>query len=65
MEGIQHFAMRHAVQVNLIEDNGNRDIIDLAGHQNPVQKRQLDFRIIDGHDYEGTVQVGRNYMRLA
>ena len=50
--------MGFTVEVHLVQDNGRRDVIDLTSDQNPVQKREFDFRGIDGADYEGSVQVG-------
>lgn len=58
MKGLQHLGVGFTVEVHLVQDNGRRDVIDLASDQDPVQKREFDFRGIDGADYEGSVQVG-------
>lgn len=51
--------------VNLVQGDGGRDAIDLAGHQKPVQKRELDLREKQGHDYESAVQIGCDHVRLS
>ena len=50
--------------VNLVQDDGGRDAIHLAGHQQPVQERQLDLREEKRHDDERAVQVGGDHVRL-
>ena len=65
MEGRKHFRMRLTIEVDLVENNGHRDVIYFACHKDTVQKRQFDFGIVDcGYD-ERTVKVGRYDMRLA
>ena len=64
MECIQHFLMRLAIEIHLVQDNCHRYVIDLAGHQDTVQERKLDFGIIDGSDDECAVEIGRYDMGL-
>ena len=50
--------------VNLVQNYGGGDAIHFAGHQKPVQKRKLDLRKEQGHDYESAVQIGGDHVRL-
>ena len=65
MECLKHFSMTLPIQVHLVQHDGHRNVIHLAGHKDTVQERELDFRIIDCSDYECPVQICRYDMGLA
>ncbi len=52
------------IKVNLVQHNRSRNIIDLACDKNPVKKRQLHLREINGGDYKRPIYIGGNHMSL-
>ena len=57
MEGRSHIFMFGSVKITFVQDYDWRHIIDLAGHQKPVQKRKLHLREIQCHHKKCAVKV--------
>ena len=64
VKSLKHLLVAFTVEIDLVENDCNRNIVHLACHKDSVKERKLDFREIYRSDYECAIQIGRNYMRL-